>query len=496
MFLRKFLKHPGTTQRELLRRLLTKASSTEWGRRYDYENIAGEPDVVRAYQQVVPLTSYEDMRPYVDRLRDGDTDILWPGTVKYFAASSGTTSAGRIIPVSSEMLASNRRFALTVIANYLAGTRNLGILLGRHLSLPGWIQDDRPALGTRIGQISAILAESSAALTIPWRALDRHLGLIGDWEQKMAAIADHTMGQDIRMIVIAPSWCQVLFRLVIERKAAKTGKRERIGDIWPNLRTIVTGGVALSGYRDILTHYIGERSVDLVETYGASEGFISFQNDLDDPAMLVHLDNGVFFEFVPVDELGSENPARLTVDQVEKGVRYAPHVTSNSGLWSYCLGDVVRFTSLDPHKLVVVGRTVDMLDKYGEAVFGEEARDALNAACKRSDVSVLQYHVTHTPPDVEQTPAHNWLIEFERPPSDLDRFAAILDEELRQKGHHYDDRREGMAFDRPVITSLEPGTFFGWLEQSGKRVTVQTKVPAMSEERDFADDVLAFAGMG
>jgi hypothetical protein len=433
------------------------------------------------------------MRPYVERIRNGEPDVLWPGTIKYFAASSGTTSAGRIVPVSSDMLASNRKFSLAVVLNYLRKTRKTGILFGRHLSLPGWIEDDRSDLGTRIGQISAVLAESSSGLTLPWRALDNRLAFIEDWEEKMAAIADHTIGQDIRLIVIAPSWCQVLFRLVSERYRLSKGRDAKIGEIWPNLATVITGGVALSGYREILQHYIGDRPVDLVETYGASEGFISFQDDLDDPAMLMHLDSGVYYEFVPVEELGSESPTRLTIDQVETGVRYALHLTSNSGFWAYCVGDVIRFTSTDPYKIVVAGRTVDMLDKYGEAVFGEEAGQALQAACERTGASVLQYHVTHTPVRAEETPAHEWLIEFERPPQDLAGFESVLDEELKRMGHHYDDRREGMAFDRPVVTTLPPGTFFGSLKEGGKRISVQTKVPAMNEERDFAERVLAYA---
>ena len=310
----------------------------------------------------------------------------------------------------------------------------------------------------------------------------------------MSAVADHTLAQDIRLIVIAPSWCQVLFRLVRERHRSRTGHDALIGDIWPNLTAVITGGVALSGYRDILTDHIGEKKVDLIETYGASEGFIAFQNDLADPAMLLHLDSGVYYEFVPFDELGAENPTRLSIEEVEVGVRYAPHLTSNSGFWSYCVGDVVRFTSLSPHKIIVTGRTVDMLDKYGEAVFGDEAKAALNTACEQAQVSALHHHVTHTPADLQRTPAHHWLIEFVHPPENVAKFAETLDNELKKAGHHYEDRREGMAFDLPTVTVLSPGTFFSSMAEMGKRVSVQTKVPAMREERDFAEKVLNYVG--
>jgi hypothetical protein len=292
------------------------------------------------------------------------------------------------------------------------------------------------------------------------------------------------------MIVIAPSWCQVLFRLVVERDRARTGSRRTIGEIWPNLGLVVTGGVALSGYREVLSEYIGRSDVDLLETYGASEGFIAFQNELADPAMLLHLDNGVFMEFVPfVDGVPTASP-RLTIGEVEVGPRYAIHLTSNSGFWSYAVGDVVRFTSIDPHKIVVTGRTVDMLDKYGEAVFGDEARAALEAACKETGAKALEFHITHTTA-AGDSPAHEWLIEFEEQPPDIEAFAQVIDQYLAGAGHHYQDRREGRAFGFPVITPLVPGTFYRWLEESGKRVSVQTKVPLMHEERDVADAILS-----
>jgi hypothetical protein len=292
------------------------------------------------------------------------------------------------------------------------------------------------------------------------------------------------------MIVIAPSWCQVLFRLVVERCRLMTGTTKTIGEIWPNLGLIVTGGVALSGYREILVQYVGRDDVDLIETYGASEGFISFQDGLADPSMLLHLDNGVFMEFVPFDDEEVDSP-RLTVGDVSVGPRYAIHLTSNSGFWSYAVGDVVRFTSLSPHRIIVAGRTVDMLDKYGEAVFADEARAALQAACKATGSTASQFHITHTLDPIDASPAHQWLIEFDEPPEDLTTFARIIDDFLAGAGHHYQDRREGRAFGFPVITPLKPGTFFRWMEAQGKRVTVQTKVPAMSEERSLADAILS-----
>lgn len=308
----------------------------------------------------------------------------------------------------------------------------------------------------------------------------------------MSKIADHVISQDIRLIAIAPSWGQVLCREVIRHYNSKypNKKVRTVGEIWPNLQVVMTGGVALSGYIDILRSQIGLENVDFVETYGASEGFFSFQNDLSDEAMLLHLDNGVYIEFVKSNEIFETNPQRYLLSEVEIGVSYSPIVSNNSGLWAYNVGDIIEFTNLTPHKIKVVGRTTEMLDKYGEAVFGNEARSALAEACKITSAVALEYHITHIDPGVTETPAHEWLIEFEKEPEDIGRFIEILDEQLKLAGHHYCDRREGMAFDKPRVKSIPQGSFYRWMQKSGKRVTVQSKVPRMKEERDMADAIL------
>ncbi len=490
---RKFGAAPGPTQQRVLQKLIATAATTTWGVQHGYGNLSRASNIVKDYQARVSLSNYEDMREPVAQMRRGTENVLWPGKPRYFAASSGTTSEGRVIPVSSAMLRSNRAFSLAVFLNHLANTRRAGLLTGKHLSLPGWIEDDDVRLGTRIGQISAILAESSGRFTRPWRAIGNRHSFVSDWEEKMAAIATHTMNQDIRLIVIAPSWCQVLFKMVEEQYRKKEGADARIGEIWPNLTTIITGGVALSGYRDLLTDYIGHEGVDFVETYGASEGFLAFQDDLHDPAMLLHLDNGIFMEFVPLDELHSESPTRCTIDDVRTGVKYALHVSTNSGFWSYELGDIVQFTSTEPHKIKVVGRTTEMLDKYGEAVFGDEARKALLKAAEDVGARVLEVHITHTRLGPSGIPAHHWLVEFDRAPDAPEHFAAALDTQLKAAGHHYHDRREGHAFGPPTVTILKPGTFYSWLASTGKRLSVQTKVPTMHEEHQMADQIIAFA---
>ena len=488
----RFLKDPVLTQEKLLRNLLRTASKTEWGKRYEFESLLQEKDLLEAFRSRVPMHNYQDFKADVNRIRDGAEDIIWPGAFRYFAASSGTTSEGRIIPISLDMLKCNKSFSFATALNYLNVYGKSGFLFGKHLTLPGWIEDDRRP-GTRIAQISAILTEYSAASVKYWSAIDNSLGFIENWEEKMSKIADHVIKEDIRLIAIAPSWGQVLCREVIRHYNIKHPNNQvrTVGEIWPNLQVVMTGGVALSGYIEILRSQIGLEDVDFVETYGASEGFFSFQNDLADEAMLLHLDNGVYIEFVKSEEIFEDNPHRYLLSEVEVGVAYSPIVSNNSGLWAYNLGDIIEFSSLSPHKIKVVGRTTEMLDKYGEAVFGNEARTALNEACRITGAVALEYHVTHIDPGLTETPAHDWLIEFEKEPEDLSRFIEILDEKLKDAGHHYCDRREGMAFDKPRVKSIPLGSFYRWMQSSGKRVTVQSKVPRMKEERDMADAILA-----
>ena len=491
-----FLADPILVQRKVLWSLLSRAQDTEWGRRFDFAGILTSENIAAEYRARVPVHRYQDIQDSCGAMRAGVPDVMWPGKILNFAASSGTTSEGRIIPISDDTLKHNRSFSVGVGLNYLTRSGHSDFLFGKLLMLPGWIENDTVNPAARLGQISGILAENAPVyMKKLQRAIPDKLATIPDWEEKMAAITDHVLDKNISMAAFAPSWGQVLFRMALDRYNKKHEKKVRyISEIWPNLRLIITGGVALDSYRGILGNLIGDTKVDLLETYGASEGFMSYQHDSDDRDMTLHLNCGVYHEYVKLDELRTNNPRRYQLDEVELDVRYAPIISSTSGLWAYELGDVVKFTQLNPYKIRVTGRTVEMLDKYGEAVFGEEAHDALRQACAITDASVLAYHVTHTPDDSDRIPAHQWLIEFDRDPADLAEFSNTLDAKLREAGHHYDDRREGMAFGPPEVIALPEGTFHKWIASSGKRVTAQTKIPRMNEHRVVADAVLGLPG--
>ncbi len=492
----RFIADPVQVQTRLLRRLLMEAASTEWGQRFGFGEIAQAPDVIAAYQAQVPLHTYDDLRDDADRVRRGAADIMWPGTFKHFAVSSGTASAGKIIPVSGAMLRKNSRFSIGVGLNYLAKRGDIRFLLGKHLTLPGRIEEDAQYPGTLVGEVSGLVAEFAPTFFRSLlQAVPNEVAFLPNWERKLAAIVDRTLDMDVRLMVMAPTWGLVLFKLLVERYNAKHGTQATtVGEVWPNLRVLVTGGVALSSYRDLLDEQIALPDLQYLETYGASEGFISFQNDLHDPAMLLHLDNGVFFEFVRMDQLSNPGARRYTVADVEPEVRYALYVTSCSGLWSYAIGDVVRFTQTFPHKIMVAGRTSEMIDKYGEAVFGEEARLALAEACGMTNALVRDYHIAPREATGNRLPSHQWLIEFERPPDDTDAFTATIDAYLQRVNRHYQIRREAQAFGLPEIVSLPDGTFYAWLKKTKKAVSGQTKVPRMSESRDVTDGVLALVG--
>lgn len=490
-----FKKRPLATQRTLLRRLVTRAADTEWGRRYGFSEIAEAPDVIGAYQDRVPLHTYDDIADDVKRVRMGAEDVMWPGAVTNFAVSSGTVSDGKIIPITDETIEYNRSFSVGTGLHYLKDTLNASLFLGNHLTLPGRVEEDPDYPGTLAGEISGILAENAPGFfSALFQAVPNEVAFIPNWEEKLRAIAERTVDQDIRLLVMAPTWALTLFDELIDiHNERHNDTATTVGEVWPNLQLFIAGGVPLRSYRALLETKIG-KDIDFLETYGASEGFFSFQNDLDDPSMLLHLDNGVFYEFVRLDEEGEENPRRYTVADVEPGERYSLYVTSCSGLWSYQVGDVIRFTQTFPHKITVAGRTSEMIDEYGEALYGDEARTALHEACEATGAHVVDYHIAPRAMNGEDRPGHEWLIEFEDRPDDLEAFAQHIDEHLQSVNRHYQMRREAKAFEPPLISVLPEGAFYDWLKKTKESISGQTKVPRMSDSRTVADGLRETAG--
>ena len=479
------------TQVAVLRELMRTASQTEWGKKYQFREIAKASDPVSLYRERMPIHSYEAFRSDIERIRRGERDIIWPGEFKHFAVSSGTASAGKIIPLSTQMLNINRRFTLAVALSYFEATADPTFFMGKLLSIPGRIEEDPLHPGTMIGEVSGL-----QFLFAPWaikkflQAVPQEILFLPNWEMKLDAMVEHTLNMDIRAIAMVPSWAIVLFKKLIAAHNNATGNRATtVREIWPNLQVFFSGGVALSSYRALLEQQVGG-PLDFMESYGASEGYISFQDDPQASDMLVHLNSGVYFEFEPVDGSGP----RVSIEGVETGIRYRIYVSTCSGLWGYEIGDVVKFTSTKPYRMLVAGRTNEMLDKYGEAVYGDEARAALGKACESTHARIANFHITSLPVSSTDLPGHEWLIEFESEPNDVAAFAQAIDRHLQEVNRHYVIRREAGAFQSPSISSLRAGTFHEWLKSTKKTVSAQTKVPRMNEEREIANALLKISG--
>jgi GH3 auxin-responsive promoter len=487
----RFLSDPLGTQERLLRRQLEMAQDTEWGVRLGFRDILASDDLLDTYRACVPLSDYEAYREDVRRARRGEADVFWPGQIRHFAVSSGTASAGKIIPLSLEMLEASRRFSLSTALVYAQASRSLRFLTGRLLSVPGRIEEDKEYPGTWVGEVSGLMYLFAPALIKRFsQAVGEDILFLPRWEDKLQAMVCATVDMDIRSIAMVPSWAVVLFPMLIEEHNRRTGAHATtVQEVWPNLTVFFSGAVALSSYLTLLREQVGSQDMDFIESYGASEGFFSFQNHASDSDMLLHLDNGVFYEFVRVGD-DSSGASRCGLADVEIGIRYSIHVTSCSGFWSYAVGDIVKFTSLEPFRIVVAGRTSEMLDLYGEAVFGGEARAALRLGCEATGDRFRDYHISAVAPSGRRAPRHQWFIEFDHPPEDIAALATAIDTYLQDVNRHYVIRRECGAFEAPEIIPLPPGTFLRWLRATRGRIGAQTKVPRMSEERNIAEGIL------
>ena len=479
------------TQARLLRHLLTRAQHTHFGRQHHFADILRAPDVVAAFQAAVPLHASRLLAPLLARVRQGEGDVLWPGTVRHFAVSSGTASEGVVLPRTAAHLARDARFSIGVGAHYLAQGGRVDVLGGRHLSIPGHVERDPLQPGAVVGEVSGLVA---AAAPFPVR---RRMAFFADgeraastWEARLDALARRAALADVRMIAMVPSWSAALFARVRDVYRETHGRTPAtMREVWPRLRLLVTGGVARAAYAALLREEIGA-GVDFVETYGASEGFFAFEETPESGEMRLHLRNGVFYEFVPESHLNDAQPPRLTAGEVEIGPRYALHVSTMSGLWAYSVGDWVRFTHLSPPRIVVAGRTAGVLDRYGERVYADEAARALDHACRATGARLAHFHVGAQRGEGGR-PRHLWVVAFHHPPASSEHFIHHVDRYLTAHNRHYRIRREGDALAPPRLATVAPGAFGRWLETARGRVGAQSKVPQLSEEPEIAAGIMA-----
>ncbi|MBK8969598.1 MAG: GH3 auxin-responsive promoter family protein [Lewinellaceae bacterium] len=463
-------------QEKIMYQLLSRAGQTAFGRDHHFSTIKTFDDFTRA----VPIRDYEELKPYIERVKTGERDVLWPGLPAYFAKTSGTTSGAKYIPMSRESTPLHFGTARDALFNYFARTGNGRWLDGKLIFLSG-SPEVEDVNGIPTGRLSGI----SNHLVPAWLRTNQmpswETNCIDDWEEKVERIVDETLGADMRLISGIPPWVQMYY----ERLLARSGK-QTIREIFPNYSVFVYGGVNFEPYRAKLEELVGA-PIDTVETYPASEGFIAFQDCWPAEGLLLNTRAGMFFEFVPADEIFKENPTRLWLRDVEIGVNYALILHTNAGLWGYNIGDTVQFVSKNPYRIVVSGRIKHFISAFGEHVIGKEVEEALLPVANAMGVRIVEFTVApQVNPSEGGLPYHEWFIEFDTPPADLPAFEAAVDRAMREQNIYYDDLITGNVLRPLVIRALPRDAFREYMKTQGK-LGGQNKVPRLANDRKIAD---------
>ena len=470
-------------QKEVQDYLVRHARDTEYGHAHLFANIH-DYDSFAAH---IPLNTYEELKEYIDRMRHGESDILWPGRTKWYAKSSGTTNdKSKFIPVTADGL-KNIHYAggTDTVALYLRNHPESRLFDGKALILGGSHAPNYNVSHSLVGDLSAILIENINPLVNLVRVPKKQTALLSDFELKRDRIARETLHKNVTNLSGVPSWMMSVLSRVLEL----SGKRY-ISDVWPNLEVFFHGGVAFSPYRQQYEELIPKADMNYMETYNASEGFFGLQDDPADPAMLLMLDYGVFYEFIPMDEFGNEHPTVLPLWGVEKGKNYAVVISTSCGLWRYIIGDTIRFTSTDPYKFIITGRTKHFINAFGEELIVDNAEKALAYACQQTNAEVSEYTAAPVFMDNHAKCQHQWLIEFAREPHSLQAFADILDHKLQEINSDYEAKRYKNISLQPLqIIKARPGLFNDWLKAKGK-LGGQHKIPRLSNSRQYIDELI------
>jgi hypothetical protein len=481
-----FKKHPEETQRETIYKLLAKAAYTEWGKKYGYSSI----NSIKHYQSRFPVQTYEDILPYVERLRKGETNLLWPGEIKWFAKSSGTTSTkSKFIPMSREALEEcHYRAAKDILAIYAMNKPNTRIFSGKGLTLGGSHRMNQFSNDSLYGDLSAILIENAPFWVDIIRTPPQKIALIEDFEEKLDLITKSTVNENVTSISGVPSWYLVLIKQIL----AFTGKSNLL-DVWPNLEVFFHGGISFTPYREQYRKLIDSDQMSYMETYNASEGFFGIQDVPSRPDMLLMLDYGIFYEFIPSDKINSDNYSACTLAEVVTGVNYAVIISTNGGLWRYMMGDTIAFTSIKPYRFRISGRTKHFINVFGEEVIVDNAEKALETACKETGAEIAEYTAGPVFMNANSKGSHEWIIEFEKAPSNLKQFTESLDEALKEVNSDYEAKRfKNLNLIMPVVRSVPQGTFNNWLKSKNK-LGGQNKVPRLSNSREYIEDLYLIA---
>ena len=478
-----FRKHPHEVQQEVLFDLLEQAASTEFGLKYNFKGIRSEKE----FREQVPVQSYEDVKPIIERMMLGEKNLLWPGETRWFAKSSGTTNdKSKFIPVSKDSLEDvHMRGGRDVLALYLKNYPESGILSGKALTLGGSHKVHNYNNNCYYGDLSAILIENIPFWTDFYRTPSTEISLIEEFGEKMDKIIEHSLGENVTSFAGVPSWYLVLLKKVLE----VTGK-ENILEVWPNLEVFTHGGVKFEPYREQYEKLIPSANMHYMETYNASEGFFGIQDEPDKKDMLLMLDYGIYYEFIPMDEFRLENPRVISLEEVETCQNYAMVISTNGGLWRYVIGDTIRFTSKYPFKFVITGRTKHFINAFGEELIIDNAEKAFKIACERTSAIISEYTGGPIYMKENRRGAHEWMIEFEKEPDDLEHFMLVFDGALKTINSDYEAKRHrNLSLEMPHIVVAKKGLFFEWMKRRGK-TGGQNKIPRLSNDRQYLDQLI------
>ena len=471
----KWVENPHDTQEKVFQQLLKKGANTKFGKDHDFQNINNHQD----FSKQVPVRDYEELKNYMDLMVSGEENVLWPGKPLYYAKTSGTTSGAKYIPLTKDSMPTHIEAARNAILCYIHDTGNSKFVDGKMIFLQG-SPELQEKNGVKLGRLSGIVAHYVPGYLQKNRMPSWETNCIDDWETKVDAIVEETVQEDMSVISGIPSWVQMYFERLID----KTGKK--VGEIFPNFDLFIYGGVNYEPYRTKFEKLIGRR-VDSIELYPASEGFFAFQDKQNVHGMLLQLNSGIFYEFIEADKFFEENPARLLLKDVQIGVNYVMIISSTAGLWAYNIGDTIQFTSVKPYRVIVSGRIKHFISAFGEHVIAKEVEEALQEAVKDTQAAISEFTVApQISPDNDELPYHEWFIEFEKEPQDMDHFAGVIDRAMQQQNSYYKDLIDGSILQRLKITKLPPNTFQQYMKSIGK-LGGQNKLPRLSNDRKIAD---------
>lgn len=473
----------GEIQHRVLTRLVGQAANTEWGKKYDYKSIHNYED----FKNRLPIQTYEEVKPYVERLRAGEQNLLWPSEIRWFAKSSGTTNdKSKFLPVSKEALEDiHYRGGKDAAAIYFRMNPESRFFSGKGLILGGSHSPNLSSNHSLVGDLSAILIQNVSPLVNLIRVPDKRIALMDEWEAKIEAIANSTIPADVTNLSGVPSWMLVLIKRILE----KTGK-QTLEEVWPNLEVFFHGGVAFTPYREQYKQVIHSSNMHYVETYNASEGYFGTQNDLSDPSMLLMIDYGIFYEFIPLEDVGKESPRTYCLEEVELNKNYAMVISTSCGLWRYMIGDTVKFTRKNPYKFVITGRTKHFINAFGEELIVDNAEKGLAKACAETGAQICEYSAAPVFMDEHAKCRHQWLIEFAKMPDSIEKFATILDATLKEVNSDYEAKRwKDIALQPLEVIVARKGLFHDWLAQKGK-LGGQHKIPRLSNTREYIEEMI------